>query len=84
MAYTISKDGEEWYEVSDDIFKSLVADPNAECWVDLTKPGEKIPLVMALSAMRSLRECEGPLPGMPWKMPTHLYGIPVVFTEELK
>lgn len=73
---SISDDGQTWREITREEFDGMLACISVDCWVDLSTPGKM--LHMTLSAIRNLRECEGPLPGMPHKRATHLYGIPII------
>jgi hypothetical protein len=75
MSTRVSSDGEVWYEATDEQFAAMVADESVDCWVDLSSDGSF--LVMPISAMRNLAKTD-------WDAePKTLYGLPVVFTEEV-
>jgi hypothetical protein len=79
---TISQDfGETWHEISNETFAEMLGDLQTDCWVDLSQAGGARCHV-TLSWIRDRRECEGPLPGQQSKMPTELYGIPIVYDDK--
>ena len=81
----ISDDGQTWYECPDDLFERMVDEESVECFVDMSD--DQGVCIVQLSLFRSLRkeavrkEMMGPMPGEPWKMPTELYGIPIIVED---
>ena len=76
----ISKDGENWYEVSDEQFRALLRDESQDYLVDLSKPKEQFFFQTTTKAMRQMEKTDPQKND--WNgMPKTLFGLPVVIVE---
>lgn len=79
MSVKVSDDGVVWYEVDEDLFRTMVADESVNFWIDLSSERLGVCHVDA-TLFRAMLEPSTHQPNT-WTDETTLYGVPIVFTE---